>query len=243
MAKVNNNGKNTFALNLASYRKKMGLTQQEMGLRVSEYLQRSVPYGVPTISCWETGRKVPPEKVVKAFAEIFGLTLSEMYGYALAEETESTETAKLVRKLAPDALSSREILDYDKKPLFAVFPMKEYEDQWVILNYQKNRLVTANGYIPLDAAEVQLFPFEAYDYPAARKRKGKPVSAMVFQTLKEKFWVEVVSSDDSVRAMYDGWYIRNANGQAIVNIANGLILPARGFAISYKVYKEPYDVI
>jgi transcriptional regulator with XRE-family HTH domain len=234
-------------LRIAAIRKRNNLSQQQFAVKLAEYMQRKRIYTISTVSSWEVGRKIPSMQVLTAISDLFGIPI----GYITGEDSTDTFTdsreypasSSIVRTLDHHRLLPEQYAQYDKKPVFVVFQDMEHESQWGLLNYAEGCVVLMNrATYPLSDL-IELFPLESYDFPTYAKRRSKPLSAAKFQNLDGQFWVEVASSDDSIRHEYNGWYIFNKNRTAIVNVSNGLILPIRGFGLSYKCYMEPYDIV
>jgi DNA-binding transcriptional regulator YiaG len=170
-------------------------------------------------------------------------------GFAAAAGSASGMTSggvgdgSVIRTLDQHQLVPEQYARYDKKPVYVVFLNMKRENQWGLLDYGGGCVVFMDRTACALSEPIELYPLEAYDFPTYFKRRSKPISAAKFQHLEGEFWVEVASMDDAIRHEYNGWYIFNKHRSAIINVNNGLILPIRGFGLSYKCYMEPYDVV
>ena len=66
------NIRNNIAKNIATFRKKSGLTQKE--------LAEMVGVKNTTVSVWESGSSAPDAETIFALADIFGVSISDIYG-------------------------------------------------------------------------------------------------------------------------------------------------------------------
>jgi hypothetical protein len=154
-----------------------------------------------------------------------------------------TGDGSVIRTLDRHRLVPEQYPQYDKKPVYVVFLNMKRENQWGLLDCSSGCVIFSDRTVCALSEPIELYPLEAYDFPAYFKRRSKPISAAKFQHMEGEFWVEVASMDDAIRHEYNGWYIFNKHRSAIINVNNGLILPIRGFGLSYKCYMEPYDVV
>jgi len=250
MSKTLGKTNNIIGLRIAQVRKQNSLTQEEFATKLSEYMQRKRSFSISGISSWEVGRKQPPTEVVMAIAELFNVSPQ----YLLGTENEelkpgagiATSTAIAftpeIRKIEDMRILPSDYEQYHGKAVFVVFKNMEHKSQWGLLNAREKYIVLLDQKRYALDANIELYPLESYDFPSFNGRRAKPISAARFQTLTGRFWVEIVSGDDEVRAAYNGWYIFNKNRTAIINIANGLTLSPRNFSLSYKCFTEPLDV-
>lgn len=250
---VEDNG-NLIGKRIASARKAKGLTQGKLAVLIADTGKRARPYTIGTISQWELGRKKPSLDTLKAIADVLGVSFFYLTGAASSmdpnakpdpvPETEEESTAKgreIPRTVKSEKIPLIDYAYYDKKPVFVVFPNKEFVDQWGILDMKRKVVSTLVGKISLLNHTISLFPYETYAYPAYKKRVAKPIP-MANLDSAHQVWIEMNSSDDAVRNLYNGWYIHNQNHSALINIANNLVLSYAGYGVAYRAYNEPYDI-
>lgn len=234
---------------IAELRANAGLNQQQMAINISDRMGRPQILSVPTISAIERGRKMPTLPIVIGIASLFGVSTDYILG--LTDEPNGAINApvapvnrgdKVERKIITDEIFPGDYRDYHKKPVYVIFPRKNYSDQWAILNDTNKTLTLADTTISYKDIPVQLYALEVYDSSTYHHREGRPISTADFANLTGRFWVELKSGDEALCNLYNGFYVYGKNRKSIVNVANGEVLPLSGFALSYNVYREPYDV-
>lgn len=246
---------NITGMRIATARKAKGITQRELATLLADYNKRKKPYSVGIVSQWELGRKNPPFSVLMSLSRVLGVSISYLAGDTVSmdqnatadkpeveeEKTSSLSGKEIPRSVRTERIPVSEYSYYDKKPVFVVFPNKDFIDQWGILDIKRQAVITLSGKLSLNMHVMTLYPYEIYSYPAYKKRVAKPIPmADLEQT--HQVWIEMNSSDDAVRNMYNGWYIHNQNHSALINISNNLILTYAGYGVAYRAYKEPYDI-
>lgn len=80
-----------FSENLKSVRKAKGLTQDELAIRLHVVRQ--------TISKWEKGLSVPDAEMLMKIAEIFEVSVSELLGAKIVNETNQTDVAEQLSRI------------------------------------------------------------------------------------------------------------------------------------------------
>lgn len=253
------NSNNITALRIAEARKNHKLTQGQLAAQLSDFVNRDTPFTIPTISAWETGRQMPSEKMLCALAEFFNVSIGYLTGSEMMDGTKKGSGAsdedtfnerQAIRKsgysfqnMGAVAILETDLSRYDQRPVFIAFKNYQHEGLWGILDSVKKSVLTQKGVYAVDFDTMELYPLESYTFPSRRKRYATPISAGRFQKLKDKMWVEVKTPDQEIRNRYNGWYIHDKEHTAIIKMDNGLLLPYTGFAISYDVYMEPYDIV
>ena len=253
MATYTDDSGNILGTRIASARKAKGYTQGQLATLIADTGRRSHPYTIGAISQWELGRKKPSIDTLKSIADVLGVSLFYLTGATgsmdpnakpeqIEEESEPVPKGQEVpRTVKSEKIPLVDYIYYDKKPVFVVFPNKEFADQWGILDMKRKVISALVGKISLLNHSVSLFPYEVYSYPAYKKRVAKPIP-MANLDKAHQVWIEMNSSDDAVRSLYNGWYIHNQNHTALINISNNLILTYSGYGVAYRAYNEPYDI-
>lgn len=254
-ALLNEESGNIIGTRIAAARKAKGLTQGELATLIADSNGRSRPYSVGMISQWELGRKKPSFSALMALANTLGVSVAYLSGDTSSMDRNATADISELDKESPTALKGKEIPRlvksekipvseygyYDKKPVFIVFPNKDFVDQWGILDVKRQAVITLVGKLSLKVHAMSLYPYEIYSYPSYKKRVAKPIPVADLEKTHQ-MWIEMNSCDDAVRNLYNGWYIHNQNRSALINITNNLVLTYAGYGVAYRAYKEPYDV-
>ena len=246
---------NIIGSRIAAARKAKGLTQSQLASLLADASERKRPYSICMISQWEMGRKKPTLTAFMALASTLGVSVAYLSGttsspdqtvpdnpvVADADSPSSSVGKEIPRIVRTEKIPVSEYVYYDKKPVFVVFPNKDFVDQWGILDAKRQSVITLIGKLSFTSHAMTLYPYEIYSYPAYKKRVAKPIP-MAELNNAHQMWVEMNSCDDSIRNLYNGWYIHNQNHTALINISNNLVLSYSGYGIAYRVYKEPYDI-
>ncbi len=246
---------NNTGIIISGLRKKKNFTQEEFGIRLAEYLNRQVPFSVSSVSAWELGRKRPADDVLVGISGLFGVPVQDLLGgnrpsdfktdNAASTSFEDYDIPKMSDRAIVDSSSTKnfsELKLYHKRPVFLVFPNKNKNDQWAIVNFADKTFALMDEYIGFWDYNIQVFPLEAYPIAEQNRQKSHPLSINRMMSLTQ-VWVEMNTADDTVRAYYNGWYVHNKNRDSLVNIQNGNVLPDKGMGTSFRVYSEPYDIV
>ena len=76
------NSNNITALRIAEARKNHKLTQGQLAVQLSAFINRDTPLTIPTISAWETGRQMPSEKMLNVQEGVFDKTKTAIFAIA-----------------------------------------------------------------------------------------------------------------------------------------------------------------
>lgn len=243
---------NIIGARIAAARTARGFTQGQLATLMADTGTRKRAYTIGSISHWELGRKKPSIDALNSLAQALGVSLYYLTGTTdsmdpdakpdeVKEEPEYNDGKEVTRVVKSEKIPIGNYVNYDKKPVFVVFPNKEFIDQWGILDMKRKVVSTLVGKISIVNHVVMLFPFEVYSYPAYKKRAAKPIP-MAQLDKAHRIWIEMNSTDDAVRNLYNGWYIHNQNHTALINVSNSLVLSYAGYGVAYRAYNEPFDV-
>ena len=241
------------SLRIATERGKKGMRQVDLAEAVSKKMNRAVAFTIPSVSAWETGRKVPSPATLAAIADVLDVSVPYLLGQTNdphgtadliqedhVEETDDAQKVLQIRKYSSEAIDKKNLVLYLKKPVFVTFANGEYSDQWAILLDDRYLTLTDGTRVNMMTYQCTLYPLEIYDFPRYHKRFDKPVGAAAFSDM-HVFWVEMITHDDAIRERYNGWYIHSSDRNTIINTANSNILLASGFGTAYRVYTNPFD--
>lgn len=82
--------KQTIASNLSGYRKKAGLTQQQLADKLN--------YSDKAVSKWERAEAIPDVIVLKSIADIYGVRVDDFFSAQVADKEVTSKTADKVRR-------------------------------------------------------------------------------------------------------------------------------------------------
>lgn len=214
------------------------LTQAQLAVQISEILGRKRTLSISTISHWENGEKIPTYESLSALAEFYGVTIQYIIGESdsrtssVPQNTPSDEIKQTTLKI-PFAHLER----YDGCPIYVVFDNMKYENRWGLCDFshmlihfidtsmQINSKTNCSYYI--------LKPYFDMKYDVS---SSKPYD-MVQMLSASIVYVKMLSSNETIRAEYEGWYHHNERKSCLIK-ENGLTLPYSGLGISYNAYSS-----
>lgn len=234
---------NIFARRLVQLRNQKGWTQRQLATALSDLLgpcdNKAEAISYITISSYERGNRMPIVNTLIALCQLFDVSMDYMVG--LDETPEIKRLEKKEQSLPyeePDILiDTRELKKYHENPVFVMAPNnKGIKPRWAILDYEKHRLVTANSFIPL-TTDLKLFQYRPIEAQFLDVSFRQPLTLPQLVEETNSVYVKMLNADPVVSGEYDGWYRHNELHSALINEANGLVLPYSGCALSYNAYR------
>lgn len=213
------------------------LSQAAFGKEVSEFMNKKRNYGIPVVSAWETGRRIPPAKTLSAISALYGVDLQAL----LEGESANSNSSDLIADIPNNRISYGELKEYHGKPIFLVFNNLEHKDQWGIVDSRRNVIKTLDYEFSFDEliSDVLFYRVQPYGSVELEHRYDRGLSIAQVQNLK-RVWVCVRTFDDYIRGRYDGWWYNNTSKTALINV-RGDILPYESLGYSYNAYKAPFQ--
>ena len=224
---------------IALLRSEHGITQDQLSRLVSERSTRKVPRSESVVSSWETGRKRPSEENMNILSDIFSVPKDYIRGIIDKDGNPcgpiQDDTDKNYQ------IENENILHFDGKPVFITFTHENYEDQWGIVNSEKNAIILKNGILVLKSNLACSFYVKEPDYHQfLSESRKKPLDMIdLMHPSREKVWVEMITSNRYIQGLYNGWFSHNENRTALIN-ATGLVLPYEGLNVSYYACSRKY---
>lgn len=232
---------NIFARRLAELRTKNHLTQKQLANELSKLLG---PTGVKaeaissiTISSYERGGRMPIVNTLVAICQLFDVSLDYMVGLDNTPEIKRADKKNVLPYEEPDILiDPKELKKYHGNPVFVMSSThKGLKPRWAILDYENRRLVSSNSFIPL-TSDLQLFQYRPIEAQFLDVSFKQPLTLPQLIEETDSVYVKMLNADAVVSGEYDGWYRHNELHSALINEANGLVLPYSGCALSYNAY-------
>ncbi len=224
-------------------RNERGLKQGEFATELSIFMGRKKVYKLPTISAWETGRKIPPIATLQEIADFFNIEVKDLIGNSKIEATIDVDSdIPKEASINANMININKLAFYHNLPLYCVFKDKSRKDEWSLCDCNKQQLIFIDREpIPFELLEEKKEVIELYTiqpYGSVEKERRIDRSLTVTKIKKaEKVWVEMNTFDDFVRGRYNGWYFNNKAKTCLINI-NGEVLPYEGNGYSYNAYLE-----
>lgn len=207
-------------------RAKVGLTQKEFAIQIRERIPSDRHLSTSIISAWETGRRRCPEKYAEAIATICGVTTAFLF----AEE--DIPQASISQRVEIESLSN-----YDGLPVFVEYNNFQRENGWGIVSVETSTVVFKDYIIDWNELSKQSVSiYEKADmYCVPNKELFHRKLELRHLLEAELVYIVMCSSDDTVKALYNGWYRHNETHTALIN-SEGCVLPYNGLGVSFMAY-------
>lgn len=229
---------NIMKVRIASLRCNANLSQQQLAMLLSDITKRTDMLSTATISSWESGRRKPSPSMIRAMSQLFSVT--ENYIKGLCDDPQSNEIKESVfnsKLLYPNTniekIDANIISGFDGMPLFVIFKKMTHKDQWGIYNDGMAQIIMRDFAIKVNSPSIDsIYTFSPYI-------ATKPTLPLTYKRLMEvkQVWVTILSNDQQIRRMYDGWYVHNETHTCLINRA-GLTLPYEGLNVSYYAFTK-----
>lgn len=229
---------NIMKVRIASLRCNADLSQQQLAMLLSDITKRSDMLSVATISSWESGRRKPSPSMIRAMSQLFSVT--ENYIKGLSDDPKSNEIKESVfdnKLLHPNTniekIDASIISGFDGMPLFVIFKNMTHKDQWGIYNDGMAQIIMRDFAIKVNSPSIDsIYTFSPYV-------ATKPTLPLTYKRMMEvtQVWVTILSNDQQIRRMYDGWYVHNETHTCLINRV-GLTLPYEGLNVSYYAFTK-----
>lgn len=219
----------------------IGMTQDDLARAITQKLKdhqdiKGIPKRITSssISLWERGRRSVGAIYIKCLCEIFDITEEILCNAPIPTEIEEPEQDRYDPD-APYRVDKKDIWRYDGSPLWVVFPNFERESAWAIYNKEKNLLVFKDFSMLYKPKKIESLytRVPSFEYRDLIFRKTLDLTAL---ERAKKVYCLMLTTSESVRNRYDGWYYHNEDHSFLVNPYNGLTLPYEGLNVSYQAY-------
>ncbi len=225
-------------------RQTRGLTQRQFASDLSIHMGRKKAYGVPAVSCWETGREMPPADTLTGIAEFFNVSISDLLGSSqtITPGKAAAQTDEIKANLPLAKLLRAQLAEFHGMPVYVIFKSYVKKDQWGLVDYEKGIIKFLDDtYIPIaadGAIDVEFYAIQPFGGIEKARRYDHPLTTDQLKK-KSRVWIEMLTYDDYVRGRYNGWWYTNRERTCLVT-SRGDVLPFEGNGYSYKAY--PYEI-
>ncbi len=209
------------------------LSQEEFSRKFSEFSNRAQVYAVMTVSCWETGRKLPPADVIMNMAVFYGVSTDYIYG--LADETAGHYNGTKIKNKddMKVEIPYNDLCNHDGQPVYVKFPQGNFQNQWGILDYKSKTLV-------FKAFKLKVNPQCNYFYTTPPEEvtirsRSSFLLNMKDMMKQDRVYIESLSSDPYIQGKISGWYRHSPSKEFLVN--------EHGFALSYEGLGDSYNAV
>ncbi len=221
---------------IASERAKHGLTQQQLADELSKLFGKS--QSSLLISAWERGRRHPTEDVLPLIAEYFDVSVEYLCGLSDTPDADDNTAGKSAENSFNIELQISDINLFDGRVVFLAFQNYAHEDQFAIVNADREAFIIRDGYIPFASKNISAVYANEPDYLYFRSLNGLyPVDMATLRNgSSNRFEIKMKTSDQTIQKKYNGWYRRNEDKTALVNEQWGYVLPIDGLNVSFYAY-------
>jgi transcriptional regulator with XRE-family HTH domain len=228
-------------------RNERGLKQGEFAEKLSIFMGRKKVYKLPTVSAWETGRKIPPLATLQNIADFFNIDVKELVGNTKLNAASSSDDDELIdTAINANIINIGKLSFYHNRPLYCVFKNKSRKDEWSLCDCNKQQLIFIDR-DPISFEElkenkdvIELYTIQPYGSIENEYRIEKALTVSKIKKA-DKVWVAMKTFDDYVIGKYNGWYYNDKDRDCLIN-ATGLILPYTGNGDSYRAYLEELNL-
>ena len=215
-------------------------SQKEFGHRLSELSPKENEVSQSMVSMWETRDRAISMVYLEPLSQLLGVTTDYLMG--LTDDEQGLHEEKPGLNYTKDEIEYWELYAYDEQPVYVDFSETlAHKNGWAIYNRASDIFVFSNDIIKVTECEKNKAKYfttdiSRLDDPLEQKK------ALSLQELmnKEPIYIQMLSADRTVRALYDGWYHHNENKTALIN-NECLVLPYSGLKKAYSAYGYSYD--
>ncbi len=212
-------------------RNERGETQKEMAIHFSDFMGRPTTLSEMAISCWESGRKMPPVDTFMWLQRYFGVSLDYLAG--LTDDRDIGGNSKVAKgkdiKKGME-IPLREMSQHDGEPVYVVFPPSTQKNQWGIVDYPNRVIWLANSKLSI----TEKCKYYLYTVPEEVTIRSLAHHLINMNDLlkKERVWIESLSPDPYIKGQMTGWYKHNPTKEYLVNEI-GQTLSYEGLGVTY----------
>lgn len=223
-----------FGYRLSLLRSENGLTQNEFCKDFFDYDEESSNL-IPTVSSWEQNRRYPTVENIIKLAMYYGVSCDYLFGLSDERVNKGNEAKKeLIKecnKYTNIPIPKREMLNYNKQPVFVTFLDASHEPQWGILNYDEKKLQFATFDEELSDNTVC---FMQNTLPLTRNRIASLSQVMDL----EHVWIEIIPSNDMLDDSFNGRYVHSKDKTHLVKMSDETkTLSYKDMDTKYRVFK------
>lgn len=227
--------------NLSKLRASLKMSQEQFANTLRKETDGNIDLSPITISAYESGERVPPTINLYWIARVFRVSVDALLGLSadgditgVVPERKDNNTPIPV---VPDyglKIRVKDLEKYDRQPVYVKSTDKEFRDGWAIVSLKRRTLVFSDFQCSFSShLEYYNYPPKDAEYISAKGLAPLTYSALVNNSI---VWVEMLSGDGYIKGQYNGWYVHNENHTALINKANGLVLPYAGIGVSYNAF-------
>lgn len=218
-----------------------GESQQQFAENFSEFMGRATVISVMTVSCWESGRKLPPFDTMLWIQKYYGCSLDYLAGISNVREVDGDiEKAKSENEKSPQAdirtnieIPFRDLSEYDGQPVYVEFPTNQYRDRWGIVNFANKTIRFADLDMEINS-KCRYFEYITPEAVTIRSLAHHQLNLKDVMLL-DRVWIESLSRDPVVKGEITGWYKHSPDKTFLYN--------EKGFTLSYEGLGVGYNAI
>ncbi len=217
------------ASRIKQLRENANISQEEFAQQFSDFCSRDRVYTVMAISCWESGRKLPPADVILQLTRFYGCSADYLLG--LSNDPKQTKTSdKIVNLNQRIEIPFNELSKHNKEALYVTFPDNKMQSQFGLLDYPKKQIVFIEYKVMIDPRchyYITVPPEEL----TIRNNLNHLLNLKDVMK-KDRVYIESLSPNPYMQALVSGWYRNDISGKFLINEA-GRCLSYEGLGVNY----------
>ena len=225
---------------VAKCRVKNDWSQKVFGLKLSELSPKENEVSQSMVSMWETRDRAISMVYLEPLSQLFGVTKDYLLG--LTDDEQGFHEEKSSFNYKKDEIEFWELYAFDKQPVYVDFSETlAHENGWAIYNRSRDIFVFSDDIVKVVECEKNKAKYYVSDISRLDDPLEQKKSFSMQELLnREPIYIQMITTDRSVRSLYDGWYHHNENKTALIN-NDGLVLPYSGLKKAYLAYGYSYD--
>ncbi len=205
-------------------RERSNLSQGDFCKKFSEFANRPSVYSIMTVSCWETGRKIPPADIILNLAAFYSVSTDYIFG--LSDEIDEHFNGSKIKNKDKRKIEIpyNDLCNHDGEPVYVQFPNGNFQNQWGILDYKSKTLVFKSFKLKVNS-QCHYFYTTPPEEVTIRSQSTFLLN-MKDMMKQDRVYIESLSSDPYIQGKITGWYKHSPNKDFLIN--------ERGFSLSYE---------
>ncbi len=218
------------ASRLKQLRESKNLSQEDFGREFAEFTNRKQgAYSVMSVSCWETGRKLPPADTIISLAQFYGCTSDYILGLSANAQMLRVDE-KVMQINHKIEIPINDLAKFDKQAVYVQFPNGSMSNCWGIIDYASSQ-IQLNGMRMQITPKCQYFRFVPPEALTIRDRMSRLIGPDEIRKL-DVVYIQSISPDPYIQGMVSGWYHKDVSGEFLIN-NEGRALSYEGLGIAY----------
>ena len=218
------------ASRLKQLRESRELSQEKFGQEFAEFTNRkNGSYSVMTISCWETGRKLPPADTVMSLAQFYGCTSDYILG--LSNDPQLMRIDDNIQSMYQKIkIPVNDLQKFDKEAVYVQFPNGTMKNGMGLIDWAKKQIVMIDYKVQIDK-RCQYYRVIPPEEITIRDRVSRLLTYKEMMA-SDRVYIQSLSPDPYIQGMVSGWYHHDITKKFLIN-DEGRTLSYDGLGTAY----------